>query len=445
MKKSEKAKGTAGFSETVTEGPETKAADKPRRGRKPRADVKQEAKDTTEPESVVESITEPEPVNEGITEPEPVTEDTTEEKTESVQENVTESEPVNEDITESKTEPVAESITEPEPVTEDTAESEPTPVTETETVKADAVQVVESPLMLMKREFQKRSQVIKEQMRDIQNAFLTIGFQLHWIRENNMFRVLDYKNVYDYAEKEYGIKKTTCCNLISIIENYAERNEKGEVIESIADCYRNYSASQLVAMLGMPEEMKQQVTPDMSVRAIKRLRQGEPDPVTAEDSPAPAKESVPVKEPDAETPAPDNAAFADEKTEMPKTDSNAEEVSEMDAVDTATEEISETVAGTVTTEEISETAADTVTEEISEMVAAGIAEEERTEDTGTPEQERDAAAEKPEEDVPNPENMLAEIDSYTDYRSMAEEIDLMIRHVFSVGNAVRVRILCVQG
>lgn len=430
MKKSEKTKGTAGFSGTVTEGPETKAADKPKRGRKPRADVKQEAKDTTEPESVVESITEPESVNEGITEPEPepVTEDTTEEKTE----------PVNEDITESKPEPVAESITEPEPVTEDITEPEPTPVTDTEPVKADAVQVVESPLMLMKQEFQKRSQVIKEQMRDIQNAFLTIGFQLHWIRENNMFRVLDYKNVYDYAEKEYGIKKTTCCNLISIIENYAERNEKGEVIENIADCYRNYSASQLVAMLGMPEEMKQQVTPDMSVRAIKRLRQGEPDPATAEDSPAPVKESVPVKEPDAETPAPEknapaDAAFADEEAEMSKTDSNAEEVSEMDVADTATEEISETAADTVTTEEISETAADTVTEEISETSTDDIIREEKPEDT------------EPEGNAQNPENMLAEIDSYTDYRSMAEEIDLMIRHVFSIGNPVRVRILCVHG
>lgn len=419
MKKSEKAKGTVGFSESVTEGPETKTADKPKRGRKPRADVKQETKDTTEPE----------PVTESITEPESVTEDTAEEKTE----------PVNEDITESKPEPVAESITEPEPVTEDTTEPEPTPVTDTEPVKADAVQVVESPLMLMKREFQKRSQVIKEQMRDIQNAFLTIGFQLHWIRENNMFRVLDYKNVYDYAEKEYGIKKTTCCNLISIIENYAERNEKGEVIENIADCYRNYSASQLVAMLGMPEEMKQQVTPDMSVRAIKRLRQGEPDPVTAEDSPAPVKESVPVKEPDAETPAPEknapaDAAFADEEAEMSKTDSNAEEVSEMDVADTATEEISETAADTVTTEEISEMTAGTVTtEEISETAADDIIREEKPEDT------------EPEGNAQNPENMLAEIDSYTDYRSMAEEIDLMIRHVFSIGNPVRVRILCVQG
>ena len=115
-------------------------------------------------------------------------------------------------------------------------------------------QVIESPLKRMKQEFAERAQVIKEQMRNIQNAFITIGFQLHWIRENNMFRVLNYKNVYEYAEKEYGIKKTTCCNFISIVENYADRDENGNVIESISDCYRNYSASQLVAMLGMSDD-----------------------------------------------------------------------------------------------------------------------------------------------------------------------------------------------
>ena len=67
--------------------------------------------------------------------------------------------------------------------------------------------VIDSPLKRMKQEFSERAQVIKEQMQNIQNAFITIGFQLHWIRENNMFRVLNYKNVYEYAEKEYGISK----------------------------------------------------------------------------------------------------------------------------------------------------------------------------------------------------------------------------------------------
>lgn len=224
MKRTEKKAETVSFPETVPE-----MEGKPKRGRKPRATKKQE--------------TEVAPVNEIAAE--------------------------------------EESASEPESTTE--SEPEPTPA-----VNPAAVQIVESPLKLMKQEFQKRAQVIKEQMHNIQNAFITIGFQLHWICNNNMYRVLNYKNVYEYAKKEYGIKKTTCCNFISIIENYADRDENGEVIESISSCYRNYSAGQLVAMLGMPDEMKQQVSPDMSVRAIKRLKQGEPE--------SPAEKIVPVKE-----------------------------------------------------------------------------------------------------------------------------------------------------
>lgn len=162
---------------------------------------------------------------------------------------------------------------------------------------AEKAQVVDSPLKRMKQEFTERTNVIKKEMRNIQNSFLIIGFQLHWIKTNNMYRVMDYKNIMDYAEKEFGIKKSTCCNFINIIENYAERDENGEVIESIADCYRNFSSSQLVAMLGMPEEMQQQVTPDMSVRAINRLRKGEPE-TPAVDAPraviSEAKPAAPV-------------------------------------------------------------------------------------------------------------------------------------------------------
>ena len=173
-------------------------------------------------------------------------------------------------------------------------------------------QVVDSPLKRMKQEFTERTNVIKQEMRNIQNSFLVIGFQLHWIKANNMYKVLNYKNIMDYAEKEFGIKKSTCCNFINIIDNYAERDENGEVIESIAECYRNFSSSQLIAMLGMPEEMQQQVTSDMSVRAIQRLRKGEPEkpavdakaviseaepaaPVSVQEAPKPAA-PMPVQE-----------------------------------------------------------------------------------------------------------------------------------------------------
>ena len=416
------------------------AAKKPRRGRKPKAEKQREETEAvqendtvTEPEAVSEKTEEisteqeaglePENAQEKAEMPAAETESADVEQTEEAPETASEAdtEPENDTAEESAAEGenTQEEATEEEENTEESGEEpEPEeapekadgemPEEEPENLPAPAMptQVIDSPLKRMKQEFSERSQIIREQMRNIQNAFITIGFQLHWIRENNMFRVLNYKNVYEYAEKEYGLKKTTCCNFISIIENYAERDENGEVIESIADCYRNYSASQLVAMLGMNEDMRQQVTPDMSVRAINRLRKGEPG--TVETSPAPVEEPAPVKEPetekDGENPAAEEEPVPEEtdREEEPE----AEEMQEAESPETA---------------------------------------EDEPEDTGEFQTDADVR-ELPEEAVPDGNvGTLAEIDSYSDYQSMAEELDLLMRNVFSADAPVRVKIVCVQG
>ena len=421
------------------------AARKPKRGRKPRAAKQQEeagaataAETETASEKAEETATESETISENVEET--VTESET--ISENVEETVTESETVSEQETapgeaemsaaetesavqepdsgeqaappsetaqkadtghenETAEEPAAEGESARE---EDAAEEENTketgeelentdgemPEEEPERLPATAIpaQITVSPLKRMKQEFSERAQIIREQMRNIQNAFITIGFQLHWIRENNMFRVMDYKNVYDYAEKEYGLKKTTCCNFISIIENYAERDENGEVIESIADCYRNYSASQLVAMLGMNEDMRQQVSPDMSVRAINRLKKGEPEPGTVAASPAPVEEPAPGQE--------------------------TGEMQEAESPGTA------------------------------EVGAARLEEPEDTETMET-ENHGDDAEGHTWEAANSEGDTLVEIDSYTDYQSMADELDLLMRTVFAEDASVRVKIVCVQG
>ena len=426
MKRTEKKTETVSFPETVPE-----MEGKPKRGRKPRATKKQEAEVAAVSENITETESAPVPAITTETEVASVNEITEEEETVSVNETTTEEESVFEpkNITEDESVPVPEDITEEEtaPVTENIMEeesaSEPKSTTESETeptpaVNPAAVQIVESPLKLMKQEFQKRAQVIKEQMRNIQNAFITIGFQLHWIRNNNMYRVLNYKNVYEYAEKEYGIKKTTCCNFISIIENYADRDENGEVIESISGCYRNYSAGQLVAMLGMPDEMKQQVSPDMSVRAIKRLKQGEPE--------SPAEKVVPVRE----------AATA--PVEVP----------------TASKEIlpglsdAEEMAQDKADEKLPEEAAAPEMEDAAEMETMDTETGEETveKDTNLLEEENAASMEEvPENAAHGIPGTLMEIDSYKSYQNMADRLDGMIKNVFSGSCPVRVRVVCVQG
>lgn len=375
MKKTEKAEGVPG---TDAGGQEGQTAVKPRRGRKPKA-VKLKEEAAAAAAAGTETVQETDTVTETDTVPGKTEENPSEQEAGQDAENV--------------------------------QEAAEMPAAETGSV----MQITGSPLKRMKQEFSERSQIIREQMRNIQNAFITIGFQLHWIRENNMFRVLNYKNVYDYAEKEYGLKKTTCCNFISIIENYAERDENGEVIESIADCYRNYSASQLVAMLGMNEDMRQQVSPDMSVRAINRLRKGGPEPGMVETSPAPVEEPAPVKEPgtekDAEDPAPEEEPVSEE------------------------------------TDHGEETEAEEMQEESPETAADDTAREEGPEGTETMETEAygDDGEEYMGDAAYNEGDTLAEIDSYSDYRSMADELDLIMRHVFTATAPVRVKIVCVQG
>lgn len=436
MKKTEKAEGFPG---TDAGGQEGQTAEKPRRGRKPKAVKLKE-------EAAAAAAAGTEAVQKTDTVPEKTEEIPSEQEAGQDAENVQETaempaaetgsvmqETVSEEKDGTPLKTAQEADTEPEndtagePAAEDgntreEASEESNGMGESgvepERLPAPAIptQVTGSPLKRMKQEFSERSQIIREQMRNIQNAFITIGFQLHWIRENNMFRVLNYKNVYDYAEKEYGLKKTTCCNFISIIENYAERDENGEVIESIADCYRNYSASQLVAMLGMNEDMRQQVSPDMSVRAINRLRKGGPEPGMVETSPVPEEEPAPVKEPgtekDAEEPAPEEEPVSEE--------TDHEEGTE-------TEEMQE--------EESPGTAAD------------DTACEEDAEGTETMEAEAygDDGGEYVGDAAHSESGTLAEIDSYSDYQSMADELDLIMRHVFATAAPVRVKIVCVQG
>ena len=267
-----------------------------------------------------------------------------------------------------------------------------------------AAQVVDSPLKRMKQEFTERTNVIKQEMRNIQNSFLVIGFQLHWIKANNMYKVLNYKNIMDYAEKEFGIKKSTCCNFINIIETYAERDENGEVIESIAECYRNFSSSQLIAMIGMPEEMQQQVTPDMSVRAINRLRKGEPeqpmvDAPKAVISGAKPAESLPVHEvPKPAVPVPVH--------EIPKP------------------------AISVPVHEIPKPAISVPIHEIPKTLGAA----------------NSPAANNVSKPLENhvPRTLL-EIESYSGYRSAADKIDKLVKEAFKAGKRMKVKLVCEEG
>lgn len=136
----------------------------------------------------------------------------------------------------------------------------------------------------IKKEFAKRETDIAKSIGNIEKSFLTIAFNLHWIRENQCYKLTGHKNVYEYAEEKYGFKKTTCHNMIAIIENFAMRSEHdGRIIEKIDECYKNFKMSQLVAMIGISEENRKGITADTPVRKIDEIRKAQDKGADAEE------------------------------------------------------------------------------------------------------------------------------------------------------------------
>lgn len=115
---------------------------------------------------------------------------------------------------------------------------------------------------------------IKKELKRISNSFCRVGFYLLTIREKRLFESSEYKNVYEYAEAALRFKKSTTGNHIKVCERFSLPNLDGCPSGVLKDEYEVFSFSQLVEMLSLSDEELLLVTPEMSVREIRRLKTG---------------------------------------------------------------------------------------------------------------------------------------------------------------------------
>lgn len=139
------------------------------------------------------------------------------------------------------------------------------------------------------KEAKKRNASIHKSLNSVQSSFTRIAFDLHWILSSSAFKLLGYKNVYDYAAKEHGIAKGTCNNFINIVERFAVRDDAGNVVEQIKPELKDYQSSKLIVLLGVEDVQLTEFSVDMSVREMKKKVKelsGEADSDTTEEAPA---------------------------------------------------------------------------------------------------------------------------------------------------------------
>ena len=136
--------------------------------------------------------------------------------------------------------------------------------------------------------------MVDASIRDIKDGFVIVGCYLRIIREDRLWEKY-YSSFREFLEANYEKDKSWASRCISLYEQFGKEVRPGE-LPALAEPYRDYSASQLIEMVSMTEDQRQQVTPDMPVRRIREMkpkRKQEPEPLAEEPATEIEEEQIP--------------------------------------------------------------------------------------------------------------------------------------------------------
>lgn len=113
---------------------------------------------------------------------------------------------------------------------------------------------------------------IRREVDGISKSFCKIGYFLWKIREDKLYLARDFKNVYDFGESVLGFRKSSTGNYISVCERFSRRDAKGNPSRELMDDYKSFSYTQLTEVLSLPEGKEKEVSPDMTVKEIRKIK-----------------------------------------------------------------------------------------------------------------------------------------------------------------------------
>lgn len=129
------------------------------------------------------------------------------------------------------------------------------------------------------------SRIIKNDMTNVARSCISIGFHLKAVRDRELFREMGYGSLWEYAADQFGLSMSSASRYIAINDQFSV----GGNTPQLQPEYRNFSKSQLQEMLNMSPEQIGQVTEDMTVKEIRKLKK----PETAEPEKKKPEENIP--------------------------------------------------------------------------------------------------------------------------------------------------------
>lgn len=110
--------------------------------------------------------------------------------------------------------------------------------------------------------------LIREKMHTAKASLVSIGFYLKHIKDKELYKEDGYSSIHEFAQSEFGFSDNTTNRYMQLNDQFSIGGNSPEIEEK----YSNYNMSQLFEMLPMKEEDRQDITPDMTVKEIRKAK-----------------------------------------------------------------------------------------------------------------------------------------------------------------------------
>ncbi len=100
------------------------------------------------------------------------------------------------------------------------------------------------------------------------NNFVRIGYLLKYARDTEILKESGHDSLVDFAKAEYGLDKTQVSRFIAINDRFS-RGGYGDALE---DRYAGFGYAKLSIMLTLPEEITEELSPEMTKSEITELK-----------------------------------------------------------------------------------------------------------------------------------------------------------------------------
>ena len=132
-------------------------------------------------------------------------------------------------------------------------------------------------------EFQGKYSDFKLQMdieiKEAAEGFVRIGYLLKVARDTNILAESGYQSVAEFAKAEYGLTKDIVSRYIAINDKYAVSGYSDQLQER----YKAFGVAKLAEMLTLPDEIAEEISPEMTKKEIQEIKKDYKDEMKISD------------------------------------------------------------------------------------------------------------------------------------------------------------------